>query len=113
MKLSIVVAKPRHLEEGDLCAWLGDALPGDQMIYHRGVLAFDCNPLTSRLPKADRARLNRLARRARQAADMGFAHLVQRRHGPDDYSYIIIAGRRHKSDRRPISAGLSERCAAL
>jgi hypothetical protein len=51
-------------------------------------LLVDAIPHGSRLPEPDRAELRRVASRALWAADRGIADLVQRRHGPDDYSYV-------------------------
>src|SRR5687768_16590414 len=87
----INTASPLRLTEADLCAWLGDALADDQLLYHRGFLAVDCDRDTSRLPPHERTNLVRLAHRARLAQTLGLAHLVQRRNGPGDYSYIILA----------------------
>jgi hypothetical protein len=44
-----------------------------------------------RVSPRDRAELVRLARRAWHASERQLIHLVQRRHGPDDYSYLAIA----------------------
>lgn len=83
------VQKP--LTEIDLCGWIGQAAPGDIFEYHRGFLALDTMPRGSRLPERERAELARVARRAMWAAERGLIHLVQRRHGSDDYSYLAIA----------------------
>jgi DNA-directed RNA polymerase specialized sigma24 family protein len=90
------------LTEVELCGWLGQAVPGDTLEYFRGFLVVDTTPYGSRLPENDRVELGRLARRALWASERGLAHLVQRRHGPDDYSYVIIAR------ARPTSQALSE-----
>ena len=90
------------LSEVELCGWLGQAEPGDILEYFRGFLVVDTTPYGSRLPESDRVELGRLACRALWASERGFAHLVQRRHGPDDYSYLIIAR------ARPTSQALSE-----
>jgi hypothetical protein len=55
------------------------------------VLALDTMPTSSRLSLQDRLELGRVARRALQLAEQKRAHLVQQRHGPDDFSYIVIA----------------------
>jgi DNA-directed RNA polymerase specialized sigma24 family protein len=85
------------LSEIDLCGWLGQAEPGDTLEYYRGFLAVDAIPGGSRLPERDRVELGRIARRALWASERGLAHLLQRRHGPDDYSYIIVARPRSPS----------------
>jgi hypothetical protein len=79
-----------ELSEEGFCTWLGTALPGDAIEYHRGHLAVDRDPVRSRLPETDRRRLSRLARRALIFAEERRAHLVQRRHGEGDYSYLAI-----------------------
>ena len=79
------------LTEAALCAWLGAAAPGERLAYHRGFLARDTSPLTQLLPDAERRALLRLASRAWALAEAGLAHLVQRRHGEEDYSYLIVA----------------------
>ena len=86
---------------------VGEAEPGETLEYYRGYLVVDAIPHGSRLPEQDRAELSRVARRALWAADRGLAHLVQRRHGPDDYSYLVIARL-----RPPASQSLSELLAA-
>src|SRR3990167_6031522 len=79
------------ISERELCIWLGQPSPGHVLEYHRGFLALDTMPHSGRLSDGDRAELVRVARRARWAAEKGFAHLVQRRHGPDDYAYLLMA----------------------
>jgi hypothetical protein len=89
------------LTEIDLCGWLGQASPGESIEYHRGFLAVDTIPYGSRLPEKHRVELGRIARRAWWASERGLAHLIQWRHGPDDYSYIIVA--RPRSPSPPLS----------
>ncbi|MGE4043559.1 MAG: hypothetical protein AB7F35_01805 [Acetobacteraceae bacterium] len=86
------VEKP--LTEAALCKWLGAAAPGDSITYHRGALARQICPQLNCLPEAQRYALQRLAARARKLAELGIADLVQRRHGFEDYAYIIVARRR-------------------
>jgi hypothetical protein len=81
----------RLITEEGLCGWLGTAVPGDRLLYYRGFLALDCAPAAGRLPEGERTELLRVARRALFAAEKGLVHLLQRRHGPDDYSYLIEA----------------------
>lgn len=88
------VRKP--LTEIDLCGWVGQAVPGDILEYHRGFLALDTMPQGTRLAERERAELARVARRAWWAAERGLIHLVQRRHRSDDYSYLAIARRKPK-----------------
>ena len=90
------------LSEIDLCGWLGQAEPGETLEYYRGYLVIDAIPHGGRLPEQDRTELRRVARRALWASDRGIADLVQRRHGPDDYSYLVIA-RPRPSDSQSLS----------
>lgn len=80
-----------RIDETDLCGWIGQAAPGDVLQYHRGFLALDTYSQGSRLAQRDRAELVRLARRAWWASEQKLIHLVQRRHGADDYAYLAIA----------------------
>lgn len=76
--LRIRPAEP-PLTDAVLCAWLGDASPGDAITYHRGALARDICPQLNLLDQAERVRLARLAGRAHALAEAGLLHLVQRR----------------------------------
>lgn len=78
--------------ESELRAWLAGAVPGDRLDYHRGVLAADRLPLGSRLPDGHREQLNRVADLVFGLAAAGRIHLLQRRNGTGDYSYILVAG---------------------
>jgi len=80
-----------QISENDLCGWIGQAAPGQILEYHRGFLALDTAPHGSRLPERDRAELVRMARRAWWASERALIHLVQLRHGPDNFSYLAIA----------------------
>ncbi len=81
----------RPLKETAFCAWLGQANPGDALVYHRGLLALDVGLNNQILDSNARRELARVARRAWWAASQGLVHLVQRRNGVDDFSYIAIA----------------------
>lgn len=94
----------RRLTETAFCAWLGQAHPGAQLVYHRGLLALDAT-INSQTPKSDaRHELARVARRAWWAAEQGLVHLVQRRNGPDDFSYLAIARLHADEIPQPLSA---------
>jgi len=80
-----------RLAEVDFCAWLGQASPDDRLEYHRGFLAMDASLHCASLPDQERRELGRLARRAWWAAERQLVHLVQRRHAPNDFSYLAIA----------------------
>ena len=87
---------PPIVTEADICRWIGEARPGDRLEYHRGHLARDyakdIDTGSARNP------LKRIARRARWVAETGAAHLVQVRHGPDDYSYLLIARQKQQPE---------------
>lgn len=85
----------RHpVTETALCAWVGQASPGDTFAYHRGYLAIDTGVDSTFSTGLARKELRRVARRAWQLAQAGGVHLVQRRHGDADYSYLVVA--RHR-----------------
>lgn len=90
--------------EKALSAWLGRATPGDRFEYHRGFLVVDISATTERLGERDRLELIRMAGLAYRAADRGLVHLVQRRHGDNDFSYFAIARPR----RRRAAASLAD-----
>jgi hypothetical protein len=92
------------MNELQLCMWLGDAAPGDSLEYHQGFLAKDIEAGSKqRLKEPERVMLERLATRARWAAERGFAHLVQRRIAPDQFSYLVIARPRAPAARGPLA----------
>jgi len=78
------------LTESALTAWLGAAASGDRIEYWRGFLAVDASATASKLEPDDRRQLGRVAARAFRLAQRGKAHLVQRRHGEADYSYLLV-----------------------
>ena len=86
----------RRLTETAFCAWLGQAHPGDALVYHRGLLALDASPHGQTFQGQNRKELGRVARRACWAAEQGLVHLLQRRNGPDDFTYLAIARPRPK-----------------
>jgi len=88
------------------CGWLGQASAGDMLEYHRGHLALDILPQASRFSPAERMELARLAARAWWAAGQGLVHLMQRRHGGDDYAYLAVASARAERPG-PLSALLA------
>jgi hypothetical protein len=87
------------LDEAALMAWLGAAAAGDRVEYWRGFLAVDASAAASKLEPDDRRQLGRVAARAFRLAEQGKAHLVQRRHGEADYSYLLVVRPRPRSRR--------------
>ena len=77
--------------EINLCGWIGQAMPGDVLEYHRGFLAHDVSPQSKHRSDDERGELLRIARRAWWASEKGLVHLVQRRHRDGDYSYLVVA----------------------
>src|SRR6266446_257572 len=92
--LKPIAATRLPIAEIDFCAWLGQAVPDDALEYFRGFLALDISCGSRTLGEADRKELARVARRAWWAAEHGLVHLIQRRHGPDEFSYLAVARRR-------------------
>lgn len=62
--------------------WLYAVEPGTKLEYHRGFLAIDREKMTK-----DQ---HNLCVDAYIAAERGIVHIVQKRHGPLDYSYIAV-----------------------
>jgi hypothetical protein len=85
----------------DFLAWIGQAMPGDRLEYHRGFLGIDTTANISTLPEPDRRRLATLAGAAQRAFEADLVHLVQARLGPDRFAYLAIA--RTKPRRSPVS----------
>ena len=82
----------------DFCGWLAMATPGSASVYYRGHLGRDRCRSTTTLSERDRQALIALARQALLAAENRRVHLLQRRHGDGDYSYIAVKAR--VSERR-------------
>lgn len=91
----------RRLSGIEFAAWVGAAVPGDRLEYHRGFLGLDVFPVLSKLPEPERMTLACLASRAWWAAEQRLVHLVQERLGPDHFAYIATA--RPKPKRAPVS----------
>jgi hypothetical protein len=79
--------------------WLLRAQPGQQLEYHRGMLNRDRSP-ASGMSDEHRRGVARVADAALQAAEDGLVHLVQRRNGPFDFSYVAVCADRGRSGRR-------------
>ena len=103
---------PHPISEIEFCGWVGQAVPGDRLEYHRGFLVLDAFPVISKLADPDRKRLSLLGTRAFWAAEAGLVHLVQVRIGPDHFAYIAIARPKLKATAASLSALLLEEAAA-
>jgi hypothetical protein len=88
--------QPPRLNEIELCAWIAQAEPGAVIEYHRGFLALDRTSFGRFADTPSRAELALLGSRAHDLAERGLVHLVQLRHGTEDYSYLAIARPRRK-----------------
>ncbi|GAB5501167.1 MAG: hypothetical protein PsegKO_34780 [Pseudohongiellaceae bacterium] len=96
--MMICSAQPNFpVTEMSFCAWLAQAVPGEQLEYHRGFLLLDRDRSYSHLTPPERTALNNLADRAMWAAEQGYVHLLQRRcdlgggFKPDCFVYLAIA----------------------
>jgi hypothetical protein len=78
--------------EIELLRWLGQAKRGEQLTYHHGFLAVDRIPILGRLSESGARELSRVASLAWRSQQTGIAHLLQRRLGPNNFSYVIVAG---------------------
>ena len=91
VELTRPAAQTRPLiTETDLCAWVGAASPGDHLVYHRGLLAFDVGPHSDVLTLAERQQLRLVAARAWKLDQNGLVYLVQRRESEGVYSYAVV-----------------------
>jgi hypothetical protein len=89
MSLKFDLFPIRPLTVGRFWSWLARSEPGAALEYHRGLLILDRSP-ASELSEDERRTVATLADAAFQAAEQGRVHLVQRRNGPFDFSYIAI-----------------------
>lgn len=84
---------PLLVDEAELARWLATARRGDLLEYHRGVLAIDRLFYAGRPGGEHRRQLDRVANILLALAQEGGGHVLQRRHGDGDYSYIFVMGR--------------------
>ena len=96
-------ARPRPLSDIEFCAWIGQAMPGDRLEYHRGFLGIDAMAVISTLPEPERRQLAGLASAAHRAFEAGLVHLAQLRLGPDRFAYLAIARIRPRNAPMPLS----------
>ena len=79
----------RPLTAGRFWSWLARCEPGAVLEYHRGLLILDRSP-ASDLSEDERRVVAKIANAALGAAEDRLVHLVQRRNGPFDFSYLAI-----------------------
>jgi hypothetical protein len=93
-----------RLAPEEFCGWLAMAAPGDSTVYYRGHLGRDRCRSTTGLSEPNRQRLIALARQTLLAAEDGRVHLLQRRDGYGECSYIAVKAR---ASRRQVARPLS------
>jgi hypothetical protein len=91
------------LSETEFCDQIADAVPGEAVTYHVGMLARDRTWPLSKLPEDQRIVLGAIANRALKLFEAGRVHLVQRRVGPERFAYLAIVRRQ---PRRALRARL-------
>jgi hypothetical protein len=104
----------RPLTVGRFWSWLARSEPGGALEYHRGLLILDRSP-ASELSEDERRTVAKIADAVLGAAEDRLVHLVQRRNGPFDFSYVAIkaAPARARRVSRPLSgAGVDDLPAA-
>ncbi|MGE3718077.1 MAG: hypothetical protein AB7G07_06745 [Bauldia sp.] len=96
-----VLTKPKPLlpnvamDAKGFLRWLSEATPGQSVVYFRGFLALDTASFSGRVTEEVRNQLVALASEVMAASNGRQVHLLQRRHGYGDYSYIAVARSRH------------------
>lgn len=102
LRLSIAEALTKiALTENEFCDRVTDAVPGEVIVYHVGMLAADRCLKVSTLPECRRIELNAVANRALKLANDGEVHLVQHRIGPERFAYLAIIRPQALPDHRP------------
>jgi hypothetical protein len=81
------------LNENGFMDWIVDSVPGDKIVYYRGLLTQDRAPNGKVLDARARATLNAVARRVLRSAEHGLVLPVQKRVGPNDFLYIAVRAR--------------------
>lgn len=70
--------------------WVVSAKPGAKFEYYSGFLAEDRDAVKGRYTEAERKQMSEVANRAFAYSGHGLIHLIQKRHGVADYSYIAV-----------------------
>jgi hypothetical protein len=102
MSLKFDLFPIRPLTAARFWLWLARSVPGVALEYHRGFLVLDRSP-ASELSNEERRMVARLADAALHAAEEGRVHLVQRRNGAFDFSYVAIKAAASRSKQVPRS----------
>lgn len=102
LRLSIAEALTKiALTENEFCDRVTDAVPGEVIAYHVGMLAADRSLSVSTLPEGRRIELNAVANRALKLANAGGMHLLQHRIGPERFAYLAIVRPQLQPVHRP------------
>ncbi len=86
-----IPSKP--LTEAALCDWIAQALPGERIEYHRGLLLQDRSDANSPHPPKESQRVHAVAKRAWYASQVGLVHLVSQRVEPFVFRYFAVRAR--------------------
>jgi hypothetical protein len=78
------------INEKQLSSWLSNAKLRRWLEYHRGFLVIDRDAHLTRLGEPERRQLDRVAEHLFLLAASGCGHLLQRRIGRNDYSYLFV-----------------------
>jgi hypothetical protein len=92
----------KPLTVGRFWSWLARSEPSAALEYHRGLLILDRSP-ASELSEDERRTVAKIADAALGAAEDRVLHLVQRRNGPFDFSYVAIKAAPARGKRLPRS----------
>ena len=84
---------PKPLTEATLCDWIANAVPGERLQYHQGLLLLDRSDANSPYPPKERQRIHAVAKRAWRACELGLVHLVSQRIEPFVFRYIAVRAR--------------------
>jgi len=109
--LTLPIPTPPAMDELLLSAWVAEAAPGDVIEYHRGFLGLDRTGHGRPMSMEDRAALSRMSNRAFDLAEQGLVHLIQRRLGPDAFSYLAVARPRRRNAPLSLASVLSAEAA--
>ena len=89
MSLKFDLFPIRPLNAARFWSWLARSEPGAVLEYHRGLLIVDRSSV-SELGEEECHLVAKLADAALQAAVEGRVHLLQRRNGAFDFSYVAV-----------------------
>ena len=78
------------MNDVDLCVWVVDAQPGDQIVYYTGHLSRDRLPHSEGYSEAIRRKIGELGNSAWMLGEEYWVHLVQRRVSTGCWDYIAV-----------------------